>query len=149
MKKEDFVVAVIDDNIQFLEDVKRLFSKTDLEQKVTIKYYSDITKFEAEFNRNFQVIIADYYLDKPKDITAKNVVKKVLQVNPDCILIIISAATKDELFISDMVNKKFGIDFIYKMSTVFNDALVKAVKEAIDTRKQKIEYFKTLAESLK
>ncbi len=117
---------VLDDDFILLENIKELFEIAEI---TNCSLFTNEEDFFKAFNRGVMVCVIDYWLKS--NVTGIDVIKKILEINARCRIIVISAK---EIELSDLITvKNYGpIPFLSKTSERFVDDLITFVKRSVN-----------------
>jgi len=129
MKKKGRKLLVVDDNIDFVQFIRRALEQEDYRISIALDGKTAIQKASRE---NPELILLDMKLP---DMSGEEVLEKVKEVNKDIPVLVITGYGGDQVAIDMM--RKGAVDFLTK--PVEPQILIKAVKNALEIRDAQLE----------
>lgn len=97
------IVYLLDDSTEFTDAVKQVLDKREVFDEVHA--FNDVDEFLQHMNPEVYVAIVDFYMPKMNGL---EVTRRIKQIQPDCLVIVVSLSEQSHLPISLLSEKYMG-----------------------------------------
>lgn len=129
MVRKEKKILVVDDNIDFVSYVRKVLEGEDYQLSIAL---DGKTALEKTYHERPNLILLDLKLP---DLSGEEVLEKVMEVNKDIAVMVITGYGDDQVAIDMM--RKGAIDFLTK--PVDHQVLLKAIQNAFEIREAQLE----------